>query len=464
MASITEYLASIGCHTIDTSYRSYIDEWVEWYQGKVDNFHKYNVFNGIQQVGVERKRLDMAKTVCEDWANLLLNERARITVEGEGYQKPLNALLTANNFAVRGNRLIEKAFATGTGAFSEYKDAQGMPCLDTHDARCVWPLKWSNGEITECAFSSVEVVDNKKAIYLRIYRDNPDGTQRIENHYLDYESGKPITSPDGILPVVDTGIKVRLFQIVTPNLNNNIDTKCPMGISVFANAIDVLKGVDLVFDSWCNEYQLGRKRPMIPMNMAKIQMSADGTGGVPVFDPNDQVFYAYEPEDEKHDGFHDISPDIRAEDHLSGLRTSLSMLSFKCGMGANRYEFDKHAGVKTATEVISEQSDLYQSLCKHELVLGRALTGLAHAMLALAGTPYAGEVKVSFDDSIIQDKPAQRAEARDEVMAGLMSKWRYLTEVAGMSEADAKTELDRIRDEGSVSAEAMDLFSTRTGG
>ena len=66
---------------------------------------------------------------------------------------------------------------------------------------------------------------------------------------------------------------------------------------------------------------------------------------------------------------------------------------------------------------------------------------------------------ITFDDSVIQDKSAIRKEARDDVQAGLMSRYRYLTEIAGLGEDDANEELARIRAESSVTAEAIDFFS-----
>ena len=261
------------------------------------------------------------------------------------------------------------------------------------------------------------------------------------------------------MEVVQTGMREPLFQIVTPNLANNVDSGCPLGISVFANAIDALKGVDVCYDSFRNEFILGRKRLMVPVSMVKVRMEQDGAAS-PMFDPNDLIYTAYQPSEDQKDGFHDLSPEIRAEQHLTGIRTQLSLLSIKCGLGTSRYEFDRASGVRTATEVISEQSDLYQSMRKHELVLKDALTGLVRALLALEGLDV-GDVRIVFDDSIIQDRSTMRTEAREEVAAGLMSKYRYLTEIVGMNAQDAQEEIERIRAESSVSAEAMDFFSAK---
>lgn len=458
--NIIEYLQKNGIRTVDKDFRSHIETWLDWYRGNVEHFHKYKVWNGIGFVGQERSSLDMAKTVCEDWANLLLNERVQIAVEND--QELLDQLLQANAFPREGNRTVEKAFALGTGAFSEYLDADGNPRIDYHDAEQIWPLSWSGNRITECAFSSIDVVNGKKCAYLRMYRLNDNGTYRVENVWLDYESGDRVACPEGVQEVVETGLSIPLFQIITPNIAVNIDTTCPLGMSVYANAISALKGIDIAYDSFVNEFVMGRKRLMIPATMAKIEASKDGTIS-PIFDPNDTVFVAYTPSEGQADGFHDLSPEIRADAHLTGIRTSLNVLSFKCGLGTGRYDFDRASGVKTATEVISEHSDLYQSMVKHEQVLRDVLIGLVRALLALSNKNADAEITITFDDSVIQDRTSEITAAQAEVAAGLMSKFRYLTEIKGMAEDAAEEELQRIMAEerqlNAVSEDNMQWFT-----
>ena len=220
-------------------------------------------------------------------------------------------------------------------------------------------------------------------------------------------------------------------------------------------------GVDAVYDSYRNEFILGRKRLLVPQTMTQIERTQDGDR-TPIFDPNDMVFTAYQPTEDMTAGFHDLSPETRAEQHMQGMRAQLNLLSMKCGLGNGRYEFDRQSGVKTATEVVSEQSELYQTMCKHEIALREVLEGLARALLTLAGFKRPEVVRIMFDDSVIQDKTAQRSEAREEVAAGLMSKWRYLTQVCGMGDQEAEAELERIRSESSITAEAVDFFNVHS--
>lgn len=58
--------------------------------------------------------------ICEDRANLLLNEKVTISTSDDTSTELINEVLAKNNFRVRANQLSETTFALGTGAFVEY--------------------------------------------------------------------------------------------------------------------------------------------------------------------------------------------------------------------------------------------------------------------------------------------------------------------------------------------------------
>lgn len=75
--------------------------------------------------------------------------------------------------------------------------------------------------------------------------------------------------------------------------------------------------------------------------------------------------------------------------------------------------------------MISENSDMYRSLCKHEIVLQSALEELIRIIIRLGialGEPLREDVEVTinFDDSIIEDKEAERQRDRQDVSMGAM--------------------------------------------
>ncbi|MEE0656451.1 MAG: phage portal protein [Blautia hansenii] len=457
---IREYLIGQGYNTVSDETYSHIDEWLEWYENDVKKFHHYIIWNGVTKTEQERYRLGMAKTICEDWANLLLNEK--VTIKAGDYSKRLEEILAWNKFRVNGNKLIELVFALGTAAFVEYKDAAGNIIIDYIRADMIYPLSWDNGEITECAFGSTRVIDGKERIYLQIHRyGNPEEGENptiyyLENKYLDAESGKEIETPETVMPIVETGSELPLFQILTPNICNNIELDSPLGVSVFANGISQLKGCDVVYDSYVNEYVMGRKRILVPISMAKIQMQKDGVAD-PYFEPNDTVYYMMPGDNADNMKLTEVDMTIRANEHELGIQRCIDLLSFKCGMGTERYRFES-GGVKTATEVISDKSDLYQNRQKHCLLVNDVIVNLVRAISVLdKGTPV--EATVDFDDSIIEDGNAVIDKNIKLVTGGLRSKISAIMEINKCSEEEAKKELEKIAGDNQITGKEIDWMN-----
>lgn len=453
---IKQYLADKGYNTSSDDTYSHIDEWLEWYKGYVEKFHEYKIFNGTITTSNTRYTMGMAKKVCEDWANLLLNEKVAINA-GE-YTNRLNEILTANNFLVRANQLIELTFALGTGAFVEYMAGEDV-IIDYIRAEMIYPLSWDNGDITECAFGSTRVLDGKEVVYLQIHRFGNEELGEnveeyyIENKYINAKDGKEMDIPGDIEELIATGSVKPLFQIIMPNICNNIDLDSPLGISAFANCIDQLKGCDLIYDSYMNEFVLGRKRILVPISAAKMQMQQEGIAA-PTFDPNDNVYYQM-PGDRQNDlKLTEVDMSIRASEHELGMQRSLDILSLKMGMGTGRYQFDS-SGVKTATEVISDKSDLYQNRQKNAIVINSAILGMVSA-ISFLDKGSEEKATVNFDDSIIEDSNTTIDKNIKLVTGGLRSKISAIMEINKCSEEEAKKELKRIAEDNMITAQDVD--------
>lgn len=453
--NVLTYLKEKGYSCIDSDfYSNYIDLWDDWYKGEVDSFHKYSIYNGIKIVGRTRKTIGISKLLCEDWANLLLNEKVQINVD-EGFQNEFNSILKQNDFYHRANQLIELSFALGTGALIEYTDNKNNIAIDYITADMIYPLSWDNGRITECAFASEKVVNKTKCIYLNIHVLEKE-KYVIYNKLFNYETGEELIVKD-IKPKHPTNSNIPYFQIIKPNIVNNIDYQNPMGISVFANSISLMQGLDLVYDSYCNEFDLGKKRIMIPMSMVKFEQTKGNVDGLsPVFDTNDTVFYAIPGENNQNNKPIEFNMSIRATEHEQGIQTQLNLISKKSGLGNDRYNFEK-GGIKTATEVISENSDLFQNLKKHELLLTDTLTDMVNAICKILSKQT--NVTIMFDDSIINDDNTKIDNNIKLVQAGLKSKISALMDIYGYDREKAQTELQAIiDDERMVSGSDIDLF------
>ena len=76
---------------------------------------------------------------------------------------------------------------------------------------------------------------------------------RYRNNNLDTElSLTDVQGFERVPSVVHTKSDKRQFVIDRPNIANNFDYSIPLGISVFANAVDVLIGVDKAYNCYAN--------------------------------------------------------------------------------------------------------------------------------------------------------------------------------------------------------------------
>lgn len=441
MNNIIQKLNDLGYQTIDGAWYDRVADWDSWYKGDVEKFHNFKVYNGRQHVDCKRYTLGMAKKVCEDWANLLMNEKVQITLEGKHEQAFIDGIFAASDFEVNMNELQERGAARGTYAIiprvhgaetdSDGKIIRGggaSIALDYVTAERIFPLSWSGRKIVECAFAKTIIGQRDKYLYLQIHRLE-NGKYVIENHA--YKMGlsgvgageeapfEDVPGLENVPKTINTNSDKPWFVIGRYNIANNIDDDNPMGIAVYANALDVLKAVDIAYDSYVNEFALGKKRVMVKPAATK---TLDGEN---VFDENDVTFYVL-PEDIG-DGtiIQPIDMTLRTGEHSQGLQEQLNQLSSKCGFGQQHYKFDQ-GNISTATQIISENSEMFRTIKKHELVLESVIVELCRILLRMGNTYMSAElnedvkISVDFDDSIVEDRATDEARVYQMLSAGLM--------------------------------------------
>ena len=471
--TIFEYFRKKGIETADASFYRKITDWKSWYNGNVPRHSQYYVYTGKgEKVRRRRKTLGMAKTVCEDIADLLLNERVEIVVSDPATQDYVIQVLDDNNFWVLGNDYQERMAYTGTIAFVPYMyDAEtdvdgnlisGRIGIDYVSASNIFPVSWNNDRVTEVIFAFPKTVNRKKYIHLQHHRKNAEGLYVIENSVVERgtsgESWTDLTPEqwhqlkpfENLVPMMETGSPEPQFVIQRLNIVNNADEdeSNPMGVAIFANAIDVLRSLDVKYDSYSNEFELGRKRIFVAPEMLR------NNDGSVAFDPEDTVFYKlpddYADKNQNEGMIHEVDLNLRVEEHSKAINDDLNYLSMRCGFGPKHYRFE-NGQVKTATEVISENSDMFRKLRKHEIILEQVLTDLVRIIIRMGNVLGAGineivDIDIKFDDSIIEDKQAERASDRQDVAMGVMPLYEYRMKWYGEDEATAKAHVQADED------------------
>ena len=458
METVFKYLQNrFGYGEIDRSFYRLIREWERWYEGSGTEFHRTKVNNGLSVIERDLCKMNMAKKVAEDWANLLMNEKTRIEINdpmAAEFLTGAGGVLGENDFYTRINQLVERAFALGTGAVvlrleqavvgddgTILSSPEGKIRLEYVTAPHIIPLSWEGDRVSEAAFVGTMTLAGQTTTYLQIHRKEADGYV-IDSVCFSEKTGQQVPLPAGICPRVRTGSDTPWFVLIKPNLVNNL-TDLPLGISVFANSIDILKGLDLCYDSFTMEFFLGKK--MVFLRKDLMMQDREGNLYAPQ-DCNRQLFMYIG--DKNVDGDllpQEFNPELRVAAHGEAIQQHLNYLSCKCGLGDRYYRFNVSNLPATATEVISGDAALFRSVRKHEILLEQPLIRLTKAILEIGerilGKTFdpALEIRVRFEDGIVEDRSAETARDMDLVRLGLMLNWEFRMKYYGETEEEARS-------------------------
>jgi len=447
---------------IKDALKSYIEMWKSWYQGNVKKFHQYFVYNGKVKQKKQRYTMNMAKEISEDWSDILWSEKCKISMKNEQSQKQFDDLVDTIDLYYIINQVLEKSGALGTSAcvVSAYdiKQEDDTATLDTSEAKVrvdivdvdnIYPLTWTNKEVTECAFGSVLYINGLKYVVCSVHKLNDKGNYVILNHLFKDDNGQltEVTAEqNGTFSQFDTQSNVKWFTIFKPMLTNNLFSNSPFGIPHFANAIDNLKSVDIAFDTIQHEINTGKRRIFARADMFNYD---DGEQRL-VFDPNDTDIYQLPTSANKDDLIQNESEDFRTDKLINSLNTALNILGSKVGFGENHYHFDG-TNLSTATAVVSSNSKLFRRKKKLEIGYESAIYDLCNAISYVA-TKYGkynidtNDMAITFDDSIVEDKESESARALRELSAGVLGKVEYRVKIFGETEEIAQKKIDELQE------------------
>lgn len=463
--------------------------------------------------------LNLSKAVCSELAGMVWTDQTDVSISTNGFtpteanpDDPLQAfvekVLHENNFNVKMLEAIEQAAALGGEALKVWHevrhDSEGNEVPESGRLKIGYcmadqfvPTAWDNAEVTEGVF--ISRIAKGGYYYTRLEWHKWDGlTYYITNELYRaemYRNGNTQEPQDilgmrvplaEIYPLLDEetvveGVEKSLFSYFRTPTANNIDDNSPLGVSIYANAMETLHALDICFDSFVREFRLGKKRIIVPARMVKTIV--DPVTGAPrrYFDATDETYEALSTDDPDSLKIQDNSVALRVEEHVAAMNAFLNIFCLQVGLSAGTFAFDaQNHGIKTATEVVSENSKTYKTVKNFQNMIRPAVIRLIDNIIAVASlydmTTEDGqsvrtlaergyEVNVNMDDGITQDRQTNINEGITLVGAGLMSKKTFLTDPKygqGLTDEDADAELERIANEGRVNAITIDRLNLDT--
>lgn len=444
---------------IDLWHKMYLDEapWVTGSDGKVKSL---NIPSAIASELARLATIEMASEITKATEN---------TSEGEsegtdGYEE-INEFYQEQVI----DRLkvpVTYAAAMGGMIFKPYIQ-DGEVVVDFIQATSFIPVSFSNnGEIRSCIFPEKKVIGD-------------DVYTKLEHHVI---SGKKYTITNSVyvapkesgllgkqvdLDLVDEWANLAkeatftfkdkahpLFAYFKMPLANTIDTESHLGVSVYADAADLIMQADKQYSRTLWEYEAGEMAIEAGIDLFKTDMTLP--------ENSDRLYRKYDADDKDGKPFYEVfNPTLRDESLWSGLDKILRRVEFSCGLAYGTLS-DTQVVSKTAEEIKASKQRSYSTVADIQKSLQTALEELVWAIMAwriLDGAingasqdedgnivsplseiavPDDYEISFEWDDSLIVDSKTEQGIMMSEVGASIISPEYYLKKRYGATDEQVK--------------------------
>ena len=237
-----------------------------------------------------------------------------------------------------------------------------------------------------------------------------------------------------------------LFGVLRMPHANNLDISSPYALPIFSDAIEELKDLDIAYSRNAKEVKDSKRTVLLDSDRllptsGKIENTAAGFEArrkeLKLPDYIKSVYGSGTG-----DFYHEINPELRTDERLTGINALLSQIGFKVGFSNGYFVFNEKTGMITATQVESDDRRTIQLIKDVRDKLEDCLNGLIHALNAFADLydlAPVGDYEVVYDfGDITYNQEEDRARWYSYVVAGKIPFWFYLTKFEGMTEKEAK--------------------------
>lgn len=392
-------------------------------------------------VGADGVRtVNFARTVCSETARLAMLG-AKVRLEGGERAECLDRQVA--NVMAKLRRAVEYACAHGTVILKP--NGRGV---DVVLPGSFTVTECDGGEITGAVF--------------RDKRRGADGRLYVRSEYHRFEDGEYVVSntckcegrddvPLSLSPwaglsgdVRIAGVEKPLFGVLRMPSANNVDPSSPLGMPIFADALEELRDLDVAYSRFAKEICDSRRTVLLDSDRllpsggirdaARGFRAAADSIGLP-----DYVKMVYGSG--MGDVYHEINPTLNTSERLEGINSLLFQIGNKCGFSGGYFTPGQRRGVVTATEVEADDRRTIELIRDVRDCIERCLDGVICAldrMCDLYGSAPAGDFSVIYDFGDITYNPEEdRRRWFEYVREGVVSAEYFLRRFEGVGTDEA---------------------------
>lgn len=394
--------------------------------------------------------INFAKFICSDLAKKTCLD-IDINVDGSERAKYLQTVVDGLKKVLRDK--VEDAAVTGGIMFKPNGSSDPNNCIDyvTSENFLVTAAN-SNGKILGAIFFDYEDIGNKHYTRMEYHRFEGENYVISNRCYMSLTKGSlgnksslsMVPRWENIQPdVAIEHVEDTLFAYFKLPANNMLDLSSPLGVSVFSNAMNELRGLDIAWSR--KDTEVEDSKHMTIVSAVAVQYAKNSKMKLPRF------FKGLEMDARSENAVHEHTATLLTEQRLTDINSRLSMISTKCGYSQGAFELDRKTGRMTATQVESDDKETIETIKDTRDALRYTLEHLVYALnvyVDLYDMAPAGTYKMEFGfGDITYNADEDRNRHWNYVQSGKYPLWRYYVKFEGMSEEEAKQIVEEAKKE-----------------
>ena len=395
-------------------------------------------------IGDKTRGLRLRVKIVDEFARLILFN-ASVSVSGSQRADYINKVL--QQAMISAKKWVRLMCATGGVVL--------RPVYDGHQVRCnyitadkIYPLSYDDdGRLISAIF--LDTYRNGSRFYhkLEIHEFSPDGTGRIRNLSFQSRSGDILGDPCSLR---QTGLwadleKERsymnlggpLFAYISIPAINTVSPDCPLGMSVYAEAVDLIRDADQHWEKIKWEFEATQTAIDAPADFLK-----QTPAGLILPETANRLYRRYniDPMDD-HLGLQIFNPQIRDTSLFHGLDGIFKRIEFNCNLAYGTLS-DPQSVEKTAEEVRASKQRCYSTISD---IQGNIRAGLQQLVVCINDCcdiyqltpPGILHECYEFGDGVMEDPDKEFARRMQMYTAGLLSDTKFLAWYFDCDEAKA---------------------------
>lgn len=429
----------------------------------------------LNSEGLMKKRpfhsLNVSKVVARKLSKLVFNDGCSISIDDDEYDEFLQKVFDNNKFRKNFGEELEADYAIGGLALRPYYDeATNSIKIAYCPADSFFPLESNTNDISEAAIATVtQVSEGKKTVRYTLleFHEWENGKYFIRNELYRSETQDqvgikvPLTSLskyENLAEEVEMKNFSRpLFAYIKLAGKNNIDTSSPLGLGVIDNAKRQFLDINEKYDQYMREVEEAGRKIIASDAFFKVKYDKEGRP-IKRFDTNTGVFQTMKSDEPFIDEF---APSLRSSEFTETINFILRIIEIQTGFSSGTFSFDGQS-VKTATEIISENSETFSTRSDNVLIVEEALKELITSIFELAASydlishKESYGINIDFDDGVFQSQDAKADYYGKLTTMMLTSRKRAIQKIQGVTEKEAKQILEEIKEEQAPSLSSTD--------